>query len=207
MNQVTFIDFLKSLITETITAVSETQLQQESKIIELKEDLLSSKEYLIEKYNLLEEAKLELEDKGGDEKAVYELLDFKVNSLRQVISTYFENGYVKPIVDKCKISANFLYNYNTDVTRLESKEIAEPKKLKSKKLHIPKNISVKDLKHTTRHLKISDKVFKLDDEKVNKISKNMKIQTIDLIKDKEVINSKQSLTSSVEIEFRTVIVK
>ncbi len=119
MNQITFTDFLKSLITETIVAVSETQYQQENKIIELKEDLLATDEQLIRKYHLIEEAKKDLEASGETEKPE-DIIKIKINSLRQVLSTYFENGYVKPIIDEGKISAKFIYNMNANTVEKSS---------------------------------------------------------------------------------------
>lgn len=202
MEKITFIDFIKSLISETISAVSEAQYQQENKILELKEDLMASNKVLIEKYDLFETAKIDLGEKAK-ESEINDYVASKIGSIRQGLSIYFENGYVKTVVDKGKISAKFICNINTGDDENKDNNALKLKNSTDKYPNLPK------IDEENRFTKIEmkpDALFEYKDKKLEKIAKNITIKTIDVTKDKDVIDSSQNLVSSVDIEFRTVIV-
>ena len=207
MDQINFIDFLKSLITETIGAVSEAQYEQEEKLIELKEVLLAPDEFIIAKYDLKEEA-LEVLGKKAEKEDITNYISEKIASLKQVLSTYFENGYVKTIVDKGTVDVKYICNINApDPDTKPGTAKKNPKKkagVTASAVKRPAKISPAVLRELARVRPAG--VFKVRDRKIDKIARNIKIQTVDINKDKDLIKTSQNLVSSVTLHFRTVVV-
>ncbi len=190
MENINFIDFIKSLVLGIYTAINESQVDQETKILELKSDLFLDDEAFAIKYNLKEQI-IEENGKLKDEQ-IAELIKEKIEKSKEILETYFKNGYVKTIIDKCKMNAKFIYTIQTSTDSNSQQKSLAQKKSTYKNLPIEK-------------VDLTKKIINLSNIP-NLKSENILIHTIQPNKNNELSNITQNITSSIEIDFRTVII-
>ncbi len=220
INETGFVDYVSTLINQTIDAISIAQLEQEQKIIDLKSDLLLSDSQIIEKYDLEESIDFN-EDITDEEKNM--LLQQSVEKHRELIKNYFEKGFVKTIVDKGKLSTKFIFSFTEEDT--QKVEIKEEKKNSQKP--IPQSLEVKpnknkivkkrnssilkDIKNLKPiELSIKKDILNKNDFNINKNDNfKTKLSVIPLTKssnkDDDTNSTNTNITSYLELEFRTVI--
>jgi len=207
-----FVDFVTDLIGSTIDAVISSQLDQEKKYIELKQDLLLTKEQFIFKYDLINNAKTILGPKVTQAQ-INAYVDEYIDSHKSVLKQYFDKNALKVIVDRGKVNAKLIFSFTEDVD-----DDASTKKTKSKTT-TPFRFEDKKKIASKSFSRITSPKERIIDAKMNKLvfeNKNLKIRE-DILKgrkmvvkpvdsqNKDMLDLKTDIISNVEFSFRTIV--
>ncbi|PQJ69117.1 hypothetical protein [Polaribacter butkevichii] len=203
-----FVEFVTDLISSTVDAVISSQMDQEKKQIELKQDLLLTKEQFIFKYDLLNNAKDILGDKVTKEE-IDTYVDEYIESHKAILKQYFDKNALKVIVDRGKVSAKLIFSFFDDNS--------EDTKKKTTKTTLNKDIKKANV---LRNLgRLTSPKERLLDAKMDKIiyanknlsvrdnaltGRKMIVKTVDT-SNKDMLDLKTDIISSVEFSFRTIV--
>ena len=208
-----FVEFVTDLIGGTVDAVISSQMDQEKKQMELKQDLLLTKDQFIYKYDLLNNAKSIL-GPNLSQQEINNYIDDYIESHKAVLKQYFEKNSLKVIVDRGKVSAKLIFSFNADDDKIDTKK--EETKVKT-----PSQINSIDSKgNAFKNLgRITSPIQRKLDLKMNKIvfenknllardsvlkGKKMVVKPVDT-QNKDMLDLKTDIISSVEFSFRTVV--
>jgi hypothetical protein len=200
--------FVNELIENTMDAILVSQINQEKKILEIKEDLYLSDEELIGKYNLIEEAKNAFDTEPTEEE-LFTFIENYIDDHKTMIKDFVDKGIAKLVVDKGKLSIKGVISIeDTDVDA--EKENTETDIQRYSRLKAPKkgvelrNIDIKTYKQTQQKLskKVMDRKL-IQSFRMDK-APNIKIKPV---KDNDATNEGTvDIVSEISLEFRTVIV-
>lgn len=206
-----FVEFVTDLISSTVDAVISSQMDQEKKLIELKQDLLLTKEQFIFKYDLINNAKNILGSKVTNQQIDSYVNDY-IESHKTTLKQYFEKNSLKVIVDRGKVSAKLIFSFLDDTTEETTKEVIKnPKtifKVDDKKSSTFKNFGritspkerlidakMDKLVFANKNLLVRDNILK---------GKKMIVKPVDT-SNKDMLDLKTDIISNVEFSFRTIV--
>lgn len=206
-----FVEFVTDLISSTVDAVISSQMDQEKKLIELKQDLLLTKEQFIFKYDLINNAKNVLGSKVTKQQIDSYVNDY-IDSHKTTLKQYFEKNSLKVIVDRGKVSAKLIFSFLDDTKEETTEEVIKnPKtifKVDDKKSSSFKNFGrITSPKERLIDAKMDKLVFANKNLLVrNNILKGKKmiVKPVDT-GNKDMLDLKTDIISNVEFSFRTIV--
>ena len=206
-----FVEFVTDLIGSTIDAVISSQLDQEKKQIELKQDLLLTREQFIFKYDLINKAKSILGPKVTQAQ-INNYVNEYIVSHKEILKQYFDKNSLKVIVDRGKVNAKLIFSFPEDTDESSDKKTTNKTK-PTLKLDDKKKLASKSF------TRITSPKERIIDAKMNKFileNKNLMVRD-DILKgkkmvvkpvdtgSKDMLDLKTDIVSNVEFSFRTIV--
>lgn len=213
-----FVEFVTKLIGETMDAVISSQLEQGKRTLELKQDLTLNNDQFIFKYDLMTKAKEVLGDEFSEEKLNLFIEEY-IENHKSMLQRYFDNNSLNVLVDRAKVSAKMIFslsdstNVDSETTKKSQPAPKTDEKLKTgspiesvKKPNQPMR-SFSSPEQREKQLKIDERLF-ADKNLIVRgpatMGSKITVQPVSLA-NKDVMDLKTDIVSSVEISFKTLM--